>query len=301
MRTFLRRRAFGATLLAVALVTAACGGSGGGAQDRPTITVASFNFSESVILAEIYAQALEAKGYPVARKLNLGSRELIFPEIKAGHIDLLPEYVNSSLVVGFGKSDVPTDLNAAVAELSTSFAGIGMDVLQPAPGQDTNVFVVTGALAQEKGLKTLEDLAGAGELTLGGPPECENRDTCYQGLVKTYGLSNLKFSSIQEGAARIAALENGEIQVALLFSTQPVIKQKGFVALQDSKHMIAPENIIPVVSKKVADAYGTDLTSLLNGISAKITTDVLLTLNGQVELDAQDPATVAKEWLAANG
>ena len=301
MRTFRRSRAFGAILVALALIAAACAEeSGGGAKDEMPITVASFNFPESVILAEVYAQALEADGYSVERRLNLGSRELIFPELEAGNVDLLPEYVGSSLVVGFAL-DAPSDLSSAVSDLRTAFADLNMQVLDAAPGEDKNVFVVTKAFADANGVASVSDLSGAGDITLGGPPECENRSTCYQGLVETYGLPNVAFESIQEGSARVAALESGEIELSLLFSTQPVITEKGFVALEDDEGLIAPENIIPILSDEVADAFGADLTSLLNSVSAKITTDALLELNGKVELEGQSEADVAKEWLDRNG
>lgn len=333
MRTLLRRRVFGATLLALMLAVAACGGGSGedattttaaggdatttsgavttttgagaastttgGAGEEPTITVASFNFPESVILAEIYAQALEANGYSIERNLNLGSRELIFPEIESGAIGFLPEYLGSAIAVGFGEQ-APTDQAEAVQTLTDLFDGVGVTVLEPAPGQDKNVFVVTGDFAAENDVSTVSDLAGLGELTLGGPPECEERETCYAGLVETYGLDNLAFEAIQEGAARVAALDAGGIDLALLFSTQPVITQMGFVALEGTEEIIAPENVIPVVSDEVAEAYGEDLAALVNSISELITTDVLLDLNGRVELEAQNPDDVATDWLNEN-
>ena len=332
MRRFVRSRVFGAALPLV-LLMAACGdGSGGdatsttaggvgttttagqtttsagaetssttgGGEEGPAITVASFNFPESVILAEIYAQALEANGYTVERNLNLGSRELIFPEIESGTIDLLPEYLGSAISIGFGE-EAPTDPAEALQTATDLFAGIGVTVLQPAPGEDKNVFVVTSDFASENSLTTVADLAGAGDITLGGPPECEDRPTCYAGLVENYGLDNLSFESIAEGAARVASLDAGEIQVALLFSTQPVIAEMGFVALEGTEDIIAPENVVPVVSNEVAEAYGEDLTSLIDSISALITTEVLLDLNGRVELQAENPEDVASDWLSENG
>lgn len=303
MRMF-RSRALGAVLLSVSLVLAACGSGddagSGEVADGPTITVSSFNFGESVILAEIYAQAMEDSGYPVERNLNLGSRELIFPEIESGNIDLLPEYLGSSLVVGFG-ADAPASTSEGLEALASEFEALGMEVLDAAPGEDKNVFVVTQEFADANGVATVADLAGAGDITLGGPPECEDRDTCYAGLVSTYGLSNLTFESIQEGSARVAALDSGEIDVSLLFSTQPVINEMGFVALEDTEGLIAPENIVPVVSSAVVEAYGDGLVDLLNEISAEITTDVLLDLNGRVELDAENPEDVAGAWLTENG
>lgn len=298
-----RNRVFGAILAALALIVAACGdGSGEDADipEGPTINVASFNFPESVILAEIYAQAMEDRGFPVERNLNLGSRELIFPEIEGGAINFIPEYLGSAITVGFGET-APNDTDEATLILAELFGEMGVTVLEPAPGQDKNVFVVTGDFADENGVSTVQDLSGLGDVTLGGPPECEERETCYAGLVETYGLDNLQFEAIQEGAARVAALEAGDIQVALLFSTQPVITERGFVALEGTEEIIAPENIIPAVSQEVVDAYGEVFSQLINSISAEITTDVLLDLNGKVELEAQNPDDVARDWLVENG
>lgn len=297
-----RNRVFGA-VLALALIVAACGDGSGEDVDvpeGPTINVASFNFPESVILAEIYAQALEDRGYPVERNLNLGSRELIFPEIESGAIGFIPEYLGSAIAVGFGEA-APTDTDEATLILAGLFGEMGVGVLEPAPGEDKNVFVVTGEFAEQNGVSTVSDLSGVGEVTLGGPPECEERETCYAGLVATYGLENLLFEAIQEGSARVAALEAGDIQVALLFSTQPVIVERGFVALEGTEEIIAPENIIPVVSDEVLDAYGDDFRDLINSISAEITTDVLLDLNGRVELEAQNPEDAARDWLVESG
>lgn len=307
MRRLSRIRALGATSLAATLALAACSGTSGEStttsettgQATETVTVASFNFPESVVLAEIYAQALEAEGYTVERRLNLGSRELIFPDIEAGNIDLIPEYVGSALQVGFSLP-APATTEEGVEALRAAFADLGMTVLEAAPGEDKNVFVVTRELAEEAGLSSLEDLAGAGDLVLAGAPECEDRPTCYRGLVETYGLTNLSFEAIQEGAARVAALESGEADVILLFSTQPVISERGFVVLDEPRGIIAPENVVPVVRTSIIEA-NEGMAELLDSISALITTDVLLDLNGRIELDAEDPADVAGDWLVENG
>lgn len=269
--------------------------------DGPAITVGSFNFGESQILGNIYAIAMEDAGYEVETKLDLGAREVILPELESGNLDFLPEYAGSALSVGFGGE--PTgDLEATVSAVTDAFAEIGVTVLEPAPGQDANAFAVTAAFAEENGLTTIGDLAGVdGTITFAGPPECEERDTCLLALTETYGLDNIEFEAIQEGSVRVASLRDGAVDVALLFSTQPVIATEGFVTLEDPEGAIPVENILPVVSDEVIDAYGQDLVDLINSISAEITTDVLIELNGKVELDAEDPEDVAREWLEANG
>lgn len=289
---------------ALSLALTACSSSepttDGPAKDGPTIVIGSFNFPESQILGNIYALALEDAGYPVQTQLDLGSREVILPELEKGAISFLPEYAGSALAVGFGGE--PTgDLDATIAALQEEFAKLNATVLEPAPGEDANAFVVTQAFADEHSLVTVADLANVpGGVTFGGPPECEDRATCLLALTDTYGLTNVTFESIQEGSVRVSSLAQGAIDVALLFSTQPVIAVEGFVVLEDTEGAIPVENITPVVANSVIEAYGDDFVNLINAISAKITTTVLIELNGKVELDAQDASDVARAWLDAN-
>jgi osmoprotectant transport system substrate-binding protein len=269
----------------------------GGQREGPAITVASFNFPESVLLAEIYGQALEENGYEIERKLDLGSREVVFPAIESGEIDLIPEYIGSALSVGFGQETTPTDSDEGREALTEEFEAIGVAVLDYAPGQNSNVFVVTKTLADENNLEAISDLAEAGDLTFGGPPECEERDTCFKGLQDTYGLDNLDFQVMPELSTRVSALESGDIDMALLFSTDPVIPEKGWIVLEDDETITPVENIVPVVNDEVVEAYGEELIEVLNTVSKRITTEVLLDLNKRVQLDNEDPDDVARDWL----
>lgn len=296
-------RAFLGTVLTVALVAAACNGAEPETDQRegPTIEIGSFDFAESEILAEIYGQALEADGYPVSKRLNLGPREIIFPSLDTGELDLLPEYVGSSLSVGFG-IDAPSDVEEGHGLLTEAFAERDVTVLDHAPGENTNVYVVTAEYAEEHDLTTLSDLADVDDtIRFGAAPECEDRDTCLRGLEQVYELDNLAFEPMGELATRISALEAGEIELVALFSTQPVITEQGWVPLDDDRGITPAENIVPVVRDEVLDAYDDELASFLNAITAEITTDDLLELNGAVELEAEDPADVAREWLEEEG
>lgn len=270
-------------------------------EDGPTITVGSFNFAESQILGNIYAIALEDAGFPVETKLDLGSREVILPELGSGAIDLLPEYAGSALSVGFGGE--PTGkLDDTIDALQAAFDELSVTVLEPAPGEDKNAFVVTAEFAESNKVKSVEDLADVeAGVTFAGPPECEQRSTCLLALTETYGLENVTFEAIQEGSVRVASLKNGSVDVALLFSTQPVIALENFVTLEEPEGAIPVENIVPVISNEIFEAYGDALTDIVNGISAEITTEVLIELNGRVELDAEDAEDVARDWLESNG
>jgi osmoprotectant transport system substrate-binding protein len=266
--------------------------------DGPTIDIASFNFPESEILGEIYAQALEDAGYPVERSLNLGARELIYPDLLEGGISLVPEYLGSALVVWF-EQDPPEDVDGGLEALRAAFEPEGVSVLEPAPAENNQAFVVTSAFADEQGLSTLGDLADAGSITFAGPPECESRDTCYQGLVDTYDLANVSFESIQEAAARLAALDSGDAEVILLFSTDAPLAGDELVILEDDQGMLPPENITPVVRTEVLDAYGDALTDLLDRVTAGLSTDALQQMNAEAS-EGRSAAEIASDWLADN-
>lgn len=306
MRVPIRLLAAGATL---ALALAACGGeattdpeptdgTGSPATDAEPIVIGGFNFPESTILMEIYAQSLEDAGLTVQRQPDLGSRELVFPELTGGSIDIMPEYVGSAISVGFAE-EPEGSTDAAIEQLTGLFQEEGVAVLEPSAAQDRNVFVVTSQFAEENGVATLEDLAGLGDLTLAGGPECEDRATCYAGLQDVYELDNISFTAIQEKAPRLAALENGDVQIILLFSTDPVFTDGSLVALEDPREMTPPENVVPVVNQEVLDT-NPEIADVLNEVSATLTTEGLAALNGQAA-EGQQPADIAAAWLEENG
>ncbi|MTV26861.1 ABC transporter substrate-binding protein [Nitriliruptoraceae bacterium ZYF776] len=274
------------------------GGEAGDVPDGPDIVVASFNFPESTILAEIYAQELEEAGYPVERQLNLGARELIFPQLTGGELGFLPEYLGSALVVGFDE-EAPEDVDAGIEALQTAFEADGVTVLDAAPAENANVFVTTSEFADSQGVTTIADLADAGAITFAGPPECEDRETCFRGLSETYGLDQLGFESIQEGAARLSALTSGQVELALFFSTDAILADDALRVLEDPEGIVPPENIVPILRTDIVDAYGDELTALVDDISAQLTTEALIELNTRAS-EGQAPDAIASDWIAEN-
>lgn len=290
---------------AMAMVAAGCGGDSGGdasgPRQGPAITIGSFNFNESVILAEIYALVLETDGYTVQRRLEAGSREVVRPALESGELDFVPEYVGSALEI-FGEE--PTaDTEETADALADAFEVFGVAVLEPAPAQNKNGIVVTAALADDLGLEKVSDLAGESQdLVFGGPPECPIRPRCFIGLKEVYGLEFAEFKALDVGGRlTVEALDGGEIDVALLFTTDGFIPARGFVLLEDDMGLQPAENIIPVVRQEILDAYGSDFEDLINEVSDKITTEELTEMNRRFGQDAIAADVIAREWLEANG
>jgi osmoprotectant transport system substrate-binding protein len=303
MRRF-RSTALGAALLALALVASACAdeeapGGGGGGGAKASLTVGADNFAEAEIVAEMYAQVLENAGYDVSREFGT-TRETRIPAMESGEIDLAPEYLATLLLFLDPNAEASSDAEAVSGDLSPLLEEKGLTTLEASPAIDTNAFVVTEATAQEHGLSSVSDLKPvAGELTLGGPPECPERPFCIPGLKQVYGIEFGEFVPLDAGGPlTVEALGTGEIDVALLFSTQSVIADEGWVLLEDDQHLQAADNITPLIRSDLVNA---EVTDLLNGVSAALTTENMTELNGRVEIDGEDAATVAEEFLTEEG
>jgi osmoprotectant transport system substrate-binding protein len=305
MRRF-RSTALGAALLAVALIAAACGeeapggGGEGDGEERGALTVGGVAFAENQIVAEMYAQVLENAGFTVERQTGLESREVLQPAIEAGDIDIAPEYLSSLLLFMNPDATASGDADEVRSELEPLLEERGQALLESSEANDTNAFVVTAETAEEHGLATVSDLAPvAGELTLGGPPECPERPFCIPGLQEVYGIEFGEFVPLDVGGPlTVEALENGDIDVGLLFSTSSVIEANGWILLEDDRQLQNAENITPVVRTEVLDD---EIEQLLNDVSATLTTENVTELNGRVEIDGEDPADVANAYLTEEG
>jgi osmoprotectant transport system substrate-binding protein len=306
MKRWLTRPAWVLALVLV-LVAAACGDddddSGAAAPSGPTVVVGSFNFPESELLGELYGQALAAKGIKVEYKASLGNREIVEPALEKGEINFVAEYAATILeFVNGSKGEATSDPTATVEKLKAQLAPKKLTALTASPAQDQNGFVVTKATADEYKLTKLSDLAAvAKDLTLGGPPECETRPFCAKGLTDTYGITFKEVKSLDPGGPlTVQALDAGQIDVGLLFTTDVTIVQKGWVLLEDDKHLQLADNVVPVLSQELVDAYGDTLTAPLDAVSAKLTTAQLTQMNTDVA-GGKDAKTVAGDYLEANG
>jgi len=270
---------------------------------RPTIRLASFDFPESELLAQLYGQALGQHGFPVEQVVQLGAREVVAPALEQGKVDMVPEYLGSALNFLNDRNRVATaDPALTHGRLEQAFAPRGVSVLAYAPAQDRNGFVVSGDLARRHGLEKLSDLAPiAGRLSLGGPPECAQRPLCLRGLEDVYKLRFAHFEPMPSRDVTAAALGTGEIHVGMIDTTDPNLLKPGadLVQLADDKRLQPADNVVPVVRREILDAYGPPLVRLVNAVSAKLTTADLTSLNRQVA-DGQAAVGVATGWLRAH-
>jgi osmoprotectant transport system substrate-binding protein len=267
------------------------------------ITVASFDFPESELLAQIYGQALKAAGYDIDLALNVGPRELVEPALARGLVEFVPEYAGTAMqFLSRGGPRPTSDQAATYASLQRQLRDRPLVALAPSPAQDANAVVVTGAVADRYGLSTVSDLrAVARDLTFGGPPGCPERPFCLAGLRTTYGLDFAHFMPLDVGGPLThQALAGGHVDAGLLFTTDPGIEDEGLVMLTDDRGLQPAENVTPLVRHEVLDRWGDDFAATADAVSAALTTEDLKTMNAQ--LAAGEPAAhVAAQWLADRG
>jgi osmoprotectant transport system substrate-binding protein len=289
-----RRSSALAASLAFALM--ACVGPSTPAEDArgdDAITVASFGFPESVLLAEIYAQAIEGIGIRVEREPSLGPRELVMPALLQGLVEFVPEYAGSGLQFLAGDGSTSPDHEINHQRFAERLGTLDVTALDASPAET----------AQRYGLRTLSDLATVSrELVFGGPPECTRRPLCLPGLEQTYGIGfGNVFSNLDTGGPRtVSALAEGTIDVGLLFTSDGSIALNDFVLLEDDRRLQPAENVTPVIGTGVLDRFGPSLADTVNAVSARLSTGELRTLNAEVARGAT-PEQIASRWLASNG
>jgi osmoprotectant transport system substrate-binding protein len=301
-----KRTLLSALAVTSVLALSACGGgggdplSGGGDNEGSSgseVVVGSADFTESQLIASIYSQALQSAGVPTKEQFNIGSREVYIQALKDGSIDLVPEYSGALLKYLDDKSTAATS-EAVTSELKGKLPP-GISMLTPSAAQDKDVLAVTKATADKYNLKKISDLKPvAGELVLGGPPEWKTRVNGVVGLRDVYGLNFKEFVSLDAGGTlTMTALINNQIQAGDLFSTDPGLTANSLVALEDDKSLFAAENVVPLIkSAKQNDT----VTKTLDAVSAKLTTDDLISMNGEAA-KGTNLSDIAKKWLADAG
>jgi len=305
-----RTLALGAASLVLVLSACTPGGSGGSpsastAVVKPTVKVGSAGFWEAAVVGEMYAQALEAKGYTVERHLQIGERPAVLTALTAGDVNLIPEYLGGLAGQGLDVKDLSPDPQTALHNMQTPLTAKGWVAFAFSPGTDADGFAVRKETADKYSLKTMSDLAAvADKLNWGVAPGCPTNPVCGPGLKATYGidLSALHVDKLPACSSDIAtSLNDSAIDVAQVCTTQPEIASMNLVLLEDDKHLQPAQNLVPIASKALADAAPADFASTLNAIQAKLTTAALTQLGAAINLNHQDIPEVATKFLKDNG
>lgn len=306
-----RTRHTGAALVALSAATALLAGcSSGDTSDNPlegekaeagTVVVGSNNFAESTLLADIYGEALRAKGLKVTYKHNIGSRETTYGLMKNGSVTVLPEY-NGSLLA-YLDPEAEQESAEAVNDAVKAKLDKKLTLLDPSPAENKDSVSVNARTAKKYGLTASSTLAelkdAAPEMVIGGSPEFQTRQQGLKGLESVYGLKFKSFKALDAGGPLTqAALTRNEVQAADVFTTDPTILKEEFVVLKDPENLFGFANVTPLVRQDALPQEGVDA---LNAVSAELDTETLLDLDTQVQLEKKDPLDVAKAWLKSAG
>jgi osmoprotectant transport system substrate-binding protein len=309
-----------ALLLAVLamFVVAACGDddddSGGGGQDtggeqaasqpgegKPAVTLGTKDFPEEFILGELYKQALEAQGYTVNLKKNIGSTEIIDKSLTSEEIDGYPEYLGVSLAVSFRKDIVPKSAEQTYNMAKQLYEERGQVISRQTPFFDVDAIATTKEFADQNGLKTVADLKKLDSFTVGARPEFRNRFQGLKGMRSEYGLTNAQFRQLALGI-QYQALDSGDVDSANVFSTDAQLASGKYTVLEDPKGVFGYQHVAMVMNRDKYEALGgPEFFAVIDGVSELLTNEAMITMNKAVVLDKQDEAEVARSFLEANG
>lgn len=266
-----------------------------------TLTVSSANFTESEIIGNLYAEALKDAGFTVETKFNIGTREAYIPALSDGSIDVIPDYTGNLLLFLDKNADVSSP-DSILSALPAALATKKLAMLTAASAEDKDAVVVTRATAEKWNLKTIEDLVPHNnEVIMAGPPEFKERAVGLPGLEKNYGFAPVKFEPISDGGgpATVKALLDGKVTAANIFTTSTAIPANDLVVLEDPKNNFPAQQVVPVAAEGKLDDKA---VAAIDAISAKLSTEELIKLNGQVSGDAKvEPKQAAITWLTEQG
>lgn len=287
-----------AVAIGVALVLGSAGVAPAAEQQTPAIIVGAKNFPEQYVLGQLYRQALIAKGFKVQYKENIGSTELIDTALRSGKVTLYPEYTGIMLAATFKRKTLPQTALATYALAKRLYEQRGQTLLRQTPFQDRDVIAVTKATAAKYGLKTIADLRKVPGLSIAGFPEWKTRWTGPIGA--RYGVKGFEFVPLT-GLSAYQLLDQGDVEAADVFTTDPQLLSGKYVTLSDPKNMFGFQYVAPVVDQDLVDAYGTRFTSAINRVSALLTVKAMQAMNKAVAVDKKDAEDVASAFLEANG
>jgi osmoprotectant transport system substrate-binding protein len=298
--------------MSLTMLAAACGGdenppAGGGDGDglpgegKPTVTIGTKDFTEEFILGELYTQALEAKGYTVELKSNVGSTEIIDKALESGEIDGYPEYTGVAVAVSAGQDIIPKSAEETLGLATDFYESRGQTVSEATPFFDVDAIATTKETADAEGLVTVADLKKLGRFTVGARPVFKDRYQGFRGMQEVYGLTDAKFKQLAFGL-QYQALDSGDIEAANVFSTDAQLAGGKYTVLEDPEGVFGFQNVVFVIDQAKLDALGADdFMGIINEVNALLTNDAMTAMNAAVDIDKKEPTDVAQEFLAANG
>lgn len=266
---------------------------------KPAVTLGTKNFTEQFVLGQLYKQALEARGFTVNLKENIGSTEIADRALRSGQIDMYPEYIGIFNNVVAGDTRTYPDVDAAFAAGKAYAERNGFTLLPLTPFTDVDALAVTPEYSQRNGIRSVADLTKVRGFRLGAAPEFRRRATGLPGLARAYGITDVNFSPLTIGL-QYQAIDNGKIDVAQVFTTDGQLVGGRYVVLTDPKNIFGFQNVTPVVSTRVLDAQGPAFQETVDAVSRVLTTEAMQRMNAAVAIDKQDPADVARQYLQAN-
>ncbi|MGO4956982.1 ABC transporter substrate-binding protein [Luteococcus sp. Sow4_B9] len=271
----------------------ASGGDAGPASKN--LVIGSQQYYSNEVIAELYAQALESRGWTIERSYQIGQREIYLPELQSGRIDLMPEYAGS-LLQYYDKASTAGTTEEIMTGLRSSLPA-GLMALEPSQATDQDSFTVTAESAKKHGLRTVADLAKLGPVKLAANSEISKRPYGPAALKKVYGV-DVSVTPVEDsgGPLTVKALTDGKVQVADIYSASPAIKANNLVTLEDPESLVLPQNVVPVASTRV----GADAASVIALVTASLTTDELIELNRLSVEEQKSSTTIAQQWLAAH-
>ena len=306
-------------VLVPAFCLAGCGGSGDGTANRDLdanlierdpanrgveITVGSKNFTEQFILGEIYAQALEASGYDISKRLDLGSEQIAVRALESGEIDAYPEYTSTALTSFFGTppEGVPADPQQAFAQSRSDFERRGLVAFPPTPFSSANAVGLLTERADELGVSSVSELDGISEdLSLYGSPECRGRADCLVGLRENYGLEFRRFVPV-DIERRYEVLDQGEADLSILFTTDPqLFVSDEYVILEDDRDVLPAGNVLFVAREQTVKEAGPDFSKVVESVQGELSLEAMQELNSRVDVDGETPAEAARTYLKEFG
>jgi osmoprotectant transport system substrate-binding protein len=275
-------------------------GSSSNVGNGRSVTLGTKNFTEEFIIGALYQQALQAKGYKVVYKPNIGATEVVDKALTSGQIDAYPEYTGESAVTVGGINTTVTSAQQEYDLAKNFYAKRGQSMSTMTPFFDTDAIAVTKAYADKYGLKTTADLKKVPHFTLGARPEFQGREQGAVGIQKDYGVKNFTFKSLALGL-QYQALDSGAVNAADVFTTDPQLAGGKYVVLSDPKHIFGFQNIALVINtKKLSELGGQQFMTIINQVNALLTTPAITAMNKAVAIDKQQPGDVAKQFLSAN-